>query len=201
MVVAAYRRETRGVGVCRQHHPYICGQYLKKNELAPHLKRQWCIGELNSMFLWRMEDVLSVYQLPYDPLRTVICYDERPCFLIGDTIVPLPIKAGKPKRVDYHYERNGMANLLIAYEPLTGLRYVQITKQRTKKEYAHFLKAVASTHYTHAERIILVQDNLSTHTPSAFYAQFGAAEAWEWNQRFEMHYTPTNGSWLNMVEI
>ena len=80
------------------------------------------------MFLWRMEDVLSVYQLPYDPLRPVICYDERPCLLIGDQILPLPIQPGKPKREDYHYERNGVANLLIAYEPLTGRRYAQITR-------------------------------------------------------------------------
>lgn len=92
------------------------------------------------MFLWRMEDVLSVYQLPYDPLRPVICYDERPCLLIGDQILPLPIQPGKPKREDYHYQRNGVANLLIAYEPLTGRRYAQITERRTKKEYAQFLK-------------------------------------------------------------
>ena len=148
-----------------------------------------------------MEDVLAVYKLPYDPLRPVICYDERPCVLIGDKILPLPRKKGKPQREDYHYQRNGVANLLIAYEPLTGRRYVQITKQRTFDEYAHFLKEVALTHYPHAEHIILVQDNLSTHTPSAFYAQFLAQEAFELSERFEMHYTPTNGSWLNMVEI
>ena len=153
------------------------------------------------MFLLSMEDILTVYQLPYDPLRPVICYDERRCFLIGELIVALPIKAGRPKRLDYHYERNGVANLLIAYEPLTGRRYVQITKQRTQSEYAHFLKEVASTHYPYAEHIILVQDNLSTHTPSAFYAQFEAQEALELTGRFQMHYTPTNGSWLNIVEI
>jgi hypothetical protein len=148
-----------------------------------------------------MEDVLSVYQLPYDSLRPVICYDERPCVLIGDKIVPLPLSAGKPKREDYHYERHGVANLLIAFEPLTGRRYVQITDQRTKKEYAHFLKSVVSTHYPHAEHVVLVQDNLSTHTPSAFYHEFSAPVAFELTQRFEMHYTPTNGSWLNMAEI
>lgn len=153
------------------------------------------------MYLWRMEDVLGVYQLSYDPLRPVICYDERPCFLIGDTIVPLPIKPGKPKRIDYHYERKGFANLLIAFEPLTGRRYVQITKQRTKREYAHFLKSVSDTYYPHAEQIILVQDNLNTHTPAAFYQEFDAELALELTERFDMHYTPTNGSWLNMAEI
>ena len=148
-----------------------------------------------------MEDVLTQYQLPYDPLRPVICYDERPCLLIGDKIVPLPIEPKKPMREDYHYERNGVCNLLIAFEPLTGLRYVQITDRRTKKEYAHFLKEVVDTHYAHAERIILVQDNLNTHTPAAFYQEFAAQEAFELTGRFEMHYTPTNASWLNMVEI
>jgi hypothetical protein len=148
-----------------------------------------------------MEDVLSVYQLPYDPLRPVICYDERPCVLIGETIVPLPVQPGQPKREDYHYQRNGVCNLLIAYEPLTGRRYVQITDQRTKKEYAHFLKWVIDTHYQQAERVILIQDNLNTHTPDAFYQEFDATVAFDLAQRFEMHYTPTNGSWLNMAEI
>jgi transposase len=174
---------------------------LKKNELSPHLKSWWCISELNSQFLWRMEDILQVYQRPYDPLRPVICYDERPCQLIGDTILPLPISAGKPKRVDHHYERNGVANLLIAVEPLTGRRYVQITDRRTKREYADFLKFVVETYYKHAEQAILVQDNLNTHTPAAFYQEFSAQEAFELAQKFDMHYTPTNGSWLNMAEI
>jgi len=153
------------------------------------------------MFLWRMEDVLAVYQRRYDPLRPQICYDERPCQLIGDQIVALPMCTGKPKRQDYHYQRNGVANLLIAYEPLTGLRYVQITSQRTKKEYAYFLKNLVETYYAHAEQIVLVQDNLNTHTPAAFYQEFSAQQAFELTELFEMHYTPTNGSWLNMVEI
>ena len=148
-----------------------------------------------------MEDVLAQYQLPYDPLRPVICYDERPCQLIGDKIVPLPIQPGKPKREDYHYQRNGVANLLIAFEPLTGRRYVAITDQRTKKEYAHFLKHLLETHYAHTEQIVLIQDNLNTHTPAAFYQEFDAPVAFELTERFDMHYTPTNGSWLNMVEI
>ena len=151
--------------------------------------------------MWRLEDVLTVYQQPYDPLRPVICFDERPCQLIGDVLVPLPVKRGRPKREDYHYERNGVCNLLIAFEPLTGFRYVQITDRRTKKEYAHFLSEIYQTHYAHVERIILVQDNLNTHTPAAFYQEFCAQEALELTEAFEMHYTPINGSWLNMAEI
>ena len=89
-----------------------------------------------------MEDLLHVYQQPYDPLRPAICYDERPCVLIGEKIVPLPISPGKPKREDYHYQRNSVCNLLIAYQPLTGLRYVQINERRTNKEYVHFLSKV-----------------------------------------------------------
>ena len=116
-------------------------------------------------------------------------------------LVPLPTKPGRPKREDYHYERNGVCNLLIAFEPLTGVRHVRITDRRTKKEYAHFLKEVYQTHYAHAERIILVQDNLNTHTPAAFYQEFSPQQARELTEAFEMHYTPTNGSWLNMAEI
>ena len=148
-----------------------------------------------------MEDILEVYQRPYDPLRPVICYDERPCVLIGETICPLPIDKGKVKKEDYHFERNGTANLLVAYEPKTGWRHVRVTKHRAFGDYASFQKELAEVYYPHAIEIVLVQDNLSTHSPSAFYASFSAEEAKQLTEKFEMHNTPTNGSWLNMVEI
>ncbi len=148
-----------------------------------------------------MEEVLHLYQQPYDSKRPVICYDERPCQLIGDTIVPLPIEAGQPKREDYHYQRNGVCNVLIAFEPATGQRFVAVTRQRTGKDYARFMAEIAAVHYPEAEKIVLVQDNLNTHCPGSFYAAFSAAEAFALSERFEMHYTPTNASWLNMVEI
>jgi transposase len=147
-----------------------------------------------------MEDVLSVYERPYDRRYPVICFDERPCQLIGDVLVPLAMKPGKPKREDYHYERNGTCCVLMTVEPLTGKRIVRVTKQKTKKDYAQFMKLVENQ-YPNAEKIILVQDNLNTHNPSSFYETFNVEKAFALTQRFEMVYTPKKASWLNMVEI
>ena len=147
-----------------------------------------------------MEEVLYLYLKPYDPLFPLICIDERPCQLIDDILQPLPMKQGMPKREDYHYKRNGVVNLFIAFEPKTGKRIVQITKRRTKGDYARFLLKVAS-HYPQAETIRVVQDNLNTHNPSSFYQTFDAIKAFQLTRKFEMHYTPKKASWLNMVEI
>ena len=151
-------------------------------------------------FLWRMETLLHLYHLPYDPMYPVVCFDERPCQLIDHSIDPIPMEPGRPKREDYHYKRNGVASLFIAFEPLTGQRIVEARAQRTKADYAHFLNKVAQ-HYPNAIQIRLVQDNLNTHNPSAFYQTFDGNQAFELTQRFEMCYTPKKGSWLNMVEI
>src|SRR3989338_4785993 len=147
-----------------------------------------------------MERVLDVYEQPYNLKRPVICFDERPCQLIGDIFVPIPMKPGKVKKEDYHYERNGTCAVLMAVEPLAGLRIVKVTKQKTKKDYAEYMKELAQR-YPEAEKIILVQDNLNTHNPSSFYETFSAQEAFELSQRFEMLYTPKKASWLNMAEI
>jgi len=147
-----------------------------------------------------MEEVLHLYHQPYDPLFPLICIDERPCQLIDDVLQPLPMKEGMPKREDYHYKRNGVCNVFIAFQPLTGQRIVEVRKRRTKKDYAHFLAKVAS-HYPQAETIRVVQDNLNTHNPSSFYETFDAMGAFRIAQKFEMHYTPKKASWLNMVEI
>jgi len=147
-----------------------------------------------------MEAILDLYEQPYDPKRPLICVDERPCQLIDDILVPLPMEPGKTKRQDYHYKRNGVCTIFIAFEPLTGQRIVQVRKRRTKKDYAAFMKYVAK-HYRQAEQIVIVQDNLNTHNPGAFYEAFSPQEAFALAQRFEMHYTPTQASWLNMVEI
>ena len=147
-------------------------------------------------FLWQMETVLHLYQLPYDPMYPLVCFDERSCQLIEDVIAPMPIKPGEPKREDYHYKRNGVASLFIAFEPLTGQRIVQVRDRRTKVDYAHFLKLLAQ-HYPKATQIRLVQDNLNTHNPSSFYQTFEASQGFELTQRFEMYYTPKKGSWLN----
>ena len=147
-----------------------------------------------------MENILHLYQLPYDPMYPVICIDERPCQLIDHSIDPIPMEPGHPKREDYHYKRNGVASLFIAFEPLTGQRIVEVRDRRTKVDYAHFLNKVAQ-HYPNATKIRLVQDNLNTHNPSSFYQTFEASEAFELTQKFDMHYTPKRASWLNMVEI
>lgn len=147
-----------------------------------------------------MEQVLDVYEQPYDPRRPVVCFDERPCQLLGNVLTPIPMKSGCVKREDYHYKRHGTCVVLMAIEPLAGYRIIKVTKRRTKKDYAGFMKKLASA-YPKAEKIILVQDNLNTHNPSSFYEVFDAPEAFALSERFEMVYTPKKASWLNMAEI
>lgn len=147
-----------------------------------------------------METLLWLYVLPYEEAYPVVCFDERPCFLIGDEVEPLSMQTGKVLREHYTYEKNGSCALLCALEPLTGKRIAAVYERRTKKEYALFLKALAEA-YPDAVKIRLVQDNLSTHNASAFYETFPAAEAFALSQRFEFYYTPKSASWLNMIEI
>jgi hypothetical protein len=147
-----------------------------------------------------MERILWLYSLPYDRHYPVVCFDERPCFLIGEEIDPLPLQSGSVRKEHYAYEKNGSCALLAAIEPLTGKRLAQVYPQRTKKEYALFCQALA-TAYPKAKKIRLVQDNLNTHNASAFYENLPAAEAFALAQRFEFHYTPKSASWLNMIEI
>ena len=147
-----------------------------------------------------MEQLLWLYALPYDPQFPVVCFDERPCFLIGEVLDPLSLQSGQVPKEHYAYTKNGSCCLLAALEPLTGQRLAQVKPQRTKKEYALFLQALAQT-YPQAVKIRLVQDNLNTHSLSALYEQFAAAEAFALSQRFEFYYTPKNASWLNMIEI
>jgi hypothetical protein len=136
-----------------------------------------------------MEKVLDCYETPYNADYPVLCFDERPCQLIEDVMQPIPTKEGQPKREYYHYERNGTATVLAAIEPLIGKRIVEVRKQKTKKDYAEFMKEV-SAQYHKAKKIILIQDNLNTHNPSSFYENMPAKEAFELSQRFEMIYTP-----------
>src|SRR5262245_36722987 len=146
-----------------------------------------------------MEQILWLYGQPYDPQYPVICFDERPCFLIGELVAPLAMQSGKVRKEHYAYEKNGSCALLAAIEPLTGQRLADVQPQRTKREYALFLKELAKM-FPAAIKIRLVQDNLSTHTTNAFYERFSAAEAFALAQRFEFYYTPTSASWLNMIE-
>jgi len=155
----------------------------------------------NAGFVAAMEDVLEVYARTYDPKRPQVCFDEGGKQLIGDVRPPLPVRPGRPQRVDYEYERNGTANLFLVFEPLAGTRRVEVTERRTNRDFARMVKRMADEWYPDAERIVLVMDNLSTHTPAALYETFEPAEARRLVERVEWHYTPKHASWLNVAEI
>lgn len=147
-----------------------------------------------------MEQLLWLYALPYDPRYPVICFDERPCFLIGDRIDPLAMQAGKVRKEHYAYKKNGSCTLFAAIEPLTGFRLAQVHQRRTKKEYTIFFQALANQ-LSDAAKIRVVQDNLNTHDISAFYENLPADQAYALVDRFEFYFTPKSASWLNMIEI
>lgn len=155
---------------------------------------------MEAAFLSKMETLLWLYSLPYEEHFPVVCFDERPCFLIGEEIEPISMQSGKVRKEHYAYQKNGSCALLGAIEPLTGRRLARVYQQRTKKEYALFMKDLAAL-YPQAKKIRLVQDNLNTHNTSSFYEHFSAQEAFELMQRFEFYYTPKAASWLNMIEI
>lgn len=147
-----------------------------------------------------MEDVLEVYHLPYDKKRPVICLDELPFQLLGEKVQPLPIKEGKLKKFDSEYQRNGVASVFLAFEPLTGKRLVKVYLRRTKADYCRFHQEVLKE-WAEAEVIVEVQDNLNTHNASSFYENLPASEARELTKKFEFHFTPKKASWLNMAEM
>ena len=156
--------------------------------------------EENSDFIAAMEEVLDVYKRPYDPSYPVVCMDESPKQLIKETRLIVPAKPGRCERHDYEYERCGVCNIFMANEPLAGQRLVKITKRKTKKDWAYFIKDIADT-YKNAIRITLVMDNLKTHKPGSLYEAFPPKEAKALWDRFEFVFTPKHGSWLNMAEI
>lgn len=155
----------------------------------------------NSQFVAQMEQVLDVYKRPYDKHFPIVCMDESPKQMIKETRIPIPMKPGSDTKVDFEYERCGVANIFIASEPLKGKRYVEVTERKTKIDWAIFIKKIADEWYKNAEKIILIMDNLSTHKPSALYETFKPKEAKRIWDRFEFVYTPRHGSWLNMAEI
>jgi len=155
---------------------------------------------MDANFIARMEQILHLYALPYDAQYPLICFDERPCFLIGEAVDGLQMKAGQVARQHYAYEKNGSCVLLMAIEPQTAKRLAQVHGQRTKREYALFMKELAAR-YPDAKKIRVIQDNLNTHNTSSFYETFSAEEAFSLSQRFEYYYTPKSASWLNLIEI
>jgi hypothetical protein len=148
-----------------------------------------------------MEDVLDLYAEPYQPWRPVVCFDERPVQLLGETRAPLPMQPGQVRRYDYEYQREGTANLFVMCQPLAGWREVKTTSRRTKVDFARCMQALVDVHFPYAEVIRVVLDNLNTHTPAALYDAFAPEEARRLLRKLEFHFTPKHGSWLNMAEI
>lgn len=148
-----------------------------------------------------MEDVLDVYIRPYDPAFPVICLDETNRQLIAETRPAISARPGQKKRRDYEYRRNGVVNLFMMFEPLQARRYVKVSDRRTRVDFAECIRELVDVHYPNAERIVLVMDNLNTHTTGSLYEAFDPCEARRLSEKLEIHYTPKHGSWLNMAEI
>jgi hypothetical protein len=189
------------------------GELLNTNEVKPHLSKYWCIPKENDAhFVAHMEDVLSIYQRPYNPNIPVLCMDEKPVQLLDETIErvnakPLRtdpdtglVKLGELEKIDYHYERCGVASIFVFTEPLRGWRYLEALPRRTKVDFAVMVKKISDTFYSNNDRIILINDQLNTHNISSFYQAFQPETAFQLAQKFEFHHTPKHGSWLNIAE-
>jgi hypothetical protein len=189
------------------------GSMLDTNEVKPHLSRYWCVPKQHDAeFVMKMEDVLGIYKREYNPKLPVICMDEKPVQLLGeihDRISAKPLrndpdtglpKPGSIEKTDYQYERCGTASIFIFTEPLRGWRHVVALETRKKEDFALLMRKVSEQFYPDVEKAILIADNLNTHTPSAFYEAFPPQVAYGLAQKFEFHYTPKHGSWLNIAE-
>ena len=174
---------------------------LAENALKPWRQKRWCVPRVDGEYVARMEDVLDLYAEAPDPKRPVVCFDESPMQLIGEVRQPIPAAPGRVGRYDYEYRRNGTANLFVALDAHRPWRKVKVTERRTAVDFAACMRELAEVDFPHAERIRVVLDNLSTHTPGALYEAFPAPEARRVLRRLEFHFTPKHASWLNMAEI
>ena len=174
---------------------------LGEMDLKPWQKKMWCIPKVDGEFAARMEDVLGLYAEPSDPRRPVVCFDETPRQLIGEARVPTRAEPGKRARYDYEYVRNGTANVFMFVDVNRPWRHAKVTDQRTSLDFADCMKDLVDIHFPEAQRVRVVLDNLSTHSPGALYERFSPTEAHRILDRIEFHYTPKHASWLNMVEI
>ena len=161
----------------------------------------WCIPEAGSDYVACMEDVLDLYEQPLDPQRPLVCYDEWRRALIGETRLSLPAQPGRRKRIDYEYQRHGVAYLHMLFVPLANKRHIRVTHQHTMKDFAHCMKWLVDEIFPKVTLIRVVLDNLATHKPAALYETFAPQEARRILRKLEFHYTPKHGSWLNMAEI
>jgi transposase len=177
------------------------GRRLAEKELKPWQEKMWCIPKVDAEFVARMEDVLDLYAEEPDERHPVVCFDETPRQLIGEARMPVAAKPGQPARVDYEYVRNGTANVFVFLDAHRPWRHAKVTDHRAARDFAECMRDLVDRHYPDAERIRVVLDNLSTHTPAALYESFEPEEARRISRRLEFHYTPKHASWLNMVEI
>lgn len=181
--------------------PSTVGRALNKNELKPWKNKEWCIPEASADFVCNMEDVLNVYERPYDANYPVVCMDESSKQSIKETRMPIQASSGSVQKYDTEYERNGTNNIFIATEPLKGKVKIDITDSRTKVDWANFIKTLVDGAYKDAKKVILIMDNLNTHKAASLYEAFSPAEARRILDKIEIHYTPKHGSWLNVAEI
>jgi hypothetical protein len=166
------------------------------------LNEQWCIPPKGDCeFVAHMEDTLEVYHRPYDPQYPLVCLDETNRQLISEMRKTVPAKPGYKKHVDYEYRRNGVVDLFMMFEPLKARRHVKVTDTRTRKDFAECIRELVDVYYPDAEKIVLVMDNLNTHSVGSLYEAFEPAEARRLAEKLEIHHTPKHGSWLNMAEI
>lgn len=164
--------------------------------------KRWCIPERDAArFVAQMEEVLDVYALPPDPLCPLVCMDEAAKQLLGDEVPPLPMEKGQPKREDYHYSRGGVRSIFMFFAPHRGWRRVAASVRRTRQDWAEQIKKLVDEDFPAARKIMLVCDNLNTHSIASLYETFPAEEAHRLARKLEIHYTPRNGSWLNVAEI
>ena len=173
---------------------------LEEHDLKPWQQRSWCVPDLDDEFVERMEDVLKIYEKPYDEGNPVVCVDEKPIQLLADVRPPSGVAPGEVRKVDYEYGRNGTANVFCAVEPLVGCYLDRVTDRRTGDEFAKFIASVARR-YESAREITLVMDNLNTHCEKSLVRFYGEEEGKRIWGRFDVHYTPKHGSWLNQAEI
>ena len=174
---------------------------LAENALKPWRRDMWCVPKVDGAYVACMEDVLDLYAEDPDPKRPVVCFDESPMQLIGEARQPIRAVPGRPERYDYEYKRNGTVNLFVFVDAHRSWRKVKVTDRRTAIDFAHCMRDLVDTHYIDAERIRVVMDNLSSHSPGALYDAFPPQEAHRILRRLEFHHTPKHASWLNMVEI
>jgi hypothetical protein len=161
----------------------------------------WCIGTMNGEYLSNMEDILDLYAQPVEVGIARICFDERPCQLLGHVLAPISAKPNSTRKEHQEYIRNGVCNVLLAYDIDTGQRYLQVTDTKTKVDYSNFMDWLSKEHYPNVDIIRLVQDNYAAHSYGAFYENLPFEEARMLRKKLEFHFTPKHASWLNMAEI